>query len=221
MTLNIRSLIRHIITKAVDRLVGEARADDSFVSAVSRGAGEHVEVDYEDLARAMDASEVARHFEASDLVEHMNIDADDVARELDMSDLASNIDMSDLASNIDMSDLAEHVDTDDIEVTCDPAEVAEAMGDISDKVVQHLDYGELAKKLSPLEALAASQEGVEAQLVGADEVRTLSATLLDAAVDRLLTLANKAVEEDLAHEHVEVVEGNGQAGPGFVQDGVT
>ena len=212
MTLNIRSLIRHIITKAVDRLVGEARADDSFVSAVSRGAGEHVEVDYEDLARAMDASEVARHFEASDLVEHMNIDADDVARELDMSDLAS---------NIDMSDLAEHVDTDDIEVTCDPAEVAEAMGDISDKVVQHLDYGELAKKLSPLEALAASQEGVEAQLVGADEVRTLSATLLDAAVDRLLTLANKAVEEDLAHEHVEVVEGNGQAGPGFVQDGVT
>ena len=184
--MSIKTLVHHVIDKAVDRIVTQVNEFDDellkrLAQKISPGAiGEYIDVDYEDLAQAMDAAKVARHVEVDteDIARHLDIDITEVANHLDTSDIAECLDTSDIADYIDLSDLAEHI-----------------------------DYAVLAKSLNPMDALAASQDGTDpVQVVERLNLDSIAGKLLDAAVDRLLILANKSVEEDLAIEQAKTQE---------------
>lgn len=211
--MNIKSLIKHVIDKAVDRLVGEAEGD-TFVATVAGKINlavlsEHVDVDYDDLANAISYNELAEEvsmyelaseIDTGDLVEHLDVDVEDVARNMSVRDVAAEVDHERLADHFATEDIAQHFGEDDI---------AEAMGDISPRVAEHIDYAKLAKNLNPMEALAASQDGAEAEQERSRlNLDALAGKMVDAAVDKLLNLANKQVEVELAHEQA-TAEGNG------------
>jgi hypothetical protein len=248
MELNIRSLVRHVIDTAVGRIVTRVEQEDSDlltrlatkINFAHLGAhvASHLNVDYHDLSRemdyaevaeAIDAEELAQYIELSDLAgeintadlgEYLEINAETVADCIRVENVARYIDIPAVAESIDMGDLC-----DSVVDNFDYAELAQYLGINAKTVAEHLDYGEVAKRISPLDALAASQEGLpETPAVVEPDLTNLSGKLLDAAVNKLLTIANRVVEEDEADgQRDEQVkhEGNGQSGPAFVAQGVT
>ena len=175
--MKIKTLVTHVIDRAIDKVVQHVQQeDDSLLIRLAAKInpatlGEHIDVDYEDLAQAMDAAKVARHVE------------------VDTEDLAECLDTSDIADYIDLEGLAEYINV--------PAR----------DVAEHIDYAVLAKSLNPMDALAASQDGTDpVQVVERLNLDSIAGKLLDAAVDRLLILANKSVEEDLAIEQAKTQE---------------
>ena len=178
--MNIRTLINHIIDRAVDRLT-DTEAMEALAGAV---AGE---IDEEAIAGKLDLD-----FITDKVMDSIEVDSAAIAGEISLPDLAYELDTGEIAQSLDMGDLAEYVDTDD---------VIESIGDISESVARHLDYAKLAQNLNPMEALAASQDGKKPEPVVPErfELNGMAARLMDAAVNRLLFLANKKIEEDLAH----------------------
>ena len=217
--MNIKTLISYVVDETVRRLTKRIEEeDDSLVAAVGKSLnpadiGKHVDVAYVDLAQARDHNEVASHIDTNDIAEQIAVD-------IDASDVASHIEMYDLAGSIELSDLAEHFDASDIAGYVDEGAIVESMGDISEDVAEHIDYAKLAKNLSPLESLAASQKGTEEVVDPAERVKLdgLASKLLDAAVDKLLLLANKHVEEELAQERAEIEEAKVAACPNGQDD---
>ena len=195
--MKIKTLVTHVIDRAIDKVVQHVQQeDDSLLIRLAAKInpatlGEHIDVDYEDLAQAMDAAKVARHVEVDteDIARHLDIDITEVANHLDTSDIAECLDTSDIADYIDLEGLAEYINV--------PAR----------DVAEHIDYAVLAKSLNPMDALAASQDGTDpVQVVERLNLDSIAGKLLDAAVDRLLILANKSVEEDLAIEQAKTQE---------------
>lgn len=219
--MNIKTLVLHVIDRAVDRIADKVEQhDDELITRLARkfsGAqiGEHVEVDYEDLAQALDHEEIARNIRAADIAE---IVSEDISAE----DVADHLDLSDIAYNLNYDSLAEYLDSSEVAANLDHNAVAEEMGDISREVAEHIDYAKLAKNLNPLEAVSASQKGAETEDPSERlQLNGLAGKLMDAAVDKLLVLANKKVEEDLAVQQKLEQEGqeqpiNGQADGSFL-----
>jgi len=168
MDLNIKALVGHIIDKAITRLTDYAKEDSSFAEKVAGHVGSQV-----------DAETVAEHISYDSLAEGLNYT--DLGYEIDYSELASEVDTEALVEGLaDSSDLAREIGA---------LHTAEA-------IALHIDYGELAAKLSPVEALGAAQ-AKESEAALETAVEGLSGKLLDAAVNKLLTLANAQVEQDL------------------------
>jgi len=191
MDLNIRALVGHIIDTAITRLTDYAKNDASFAKSVAS----HVE-----------ACEVAENISVESLAQKLSYE--NLAYEIDYYNLASEIETSDvvdrLADNSDILEaIAECFSPEDIAGHVEACEVAEnidyallATNISPEAVAGHLDYRELATHLSPLEALGAAQsEEPKDTMIAA--VEGLSGKLLDAAVNKLLTLANLQVEKDL------------------------
>jgi hypothetical protein len=187
--MNIKNLVSHVIDRAVDRIT--AGVDDDLLDRLSRKLnlatlGEHVEVDYATLG------------------EHVEVDYDDLAGALDHDEIASYIDCGDLAGFIETSDIAESFDASDIAGELDASDIA---GELNfDRVAAYIDYKKLSECLQPMQTLSATAVDPTEGL----NLDSMAGKLLEAAVDKLLFLANKSVEEGLAHEQkTETEESNG------------
>ncbi|MAH47416.1 hypothetical protein CMI37_16450 [Candidatus Pacearchaeota archaeon] len=187
--MNLKALVAYVIDESVRRIVHRVEEkDDELVAKISQEVGKNIEVDYTYLVQCLDWGRVADEIDLAEIAEHFP--THDLAREIDLSDLAYSLDCGDIAEHISESDVAENMD---------PEGVADAMGDISPAVAAHLNYKKLAEALNPQEALAAMAPGEEGQ---AERLKldTLAGKMVDQAVDKLLGLACKLVEEEMAHE---------------------
>lgn len=192
--MNIKNLVSHVIDRAVDRIT--TGVDDELLDRLSRKLnlatlGEHVEVDYDKLAGALDNDGIASCINLSEI-------------EVDLQDIAYNIDCSDLAGFIETSDIAESFDARDIADEFDASDIAEELN--FERVAAHIDYKKLSECLQPMQTLSATAVDTTEGL----NLDSMAGKLLEAAVDKLLFLANKSVEEGLAHEQkTETEESNG------------
>jgi hypothetical protein len=209
--MNIKTLVTHVIDRAIDKVVLHVQQeDDSLLTRLAAKInlallGEHVGVDYEDLATALDYNAISDEISLVELASEINMT--ELSQEIDMTDIARGVDLADLAGELDLSGLSEQFDLSDLTREIDPEDIAEHISIKPRDVAEHIDYAELAKNLNPMEALAATGSGVNpAQDLARLNLDSIAGKLLDAAVDRLLIAANKSVEEDLASAQVEAQE---------------
>ena len=119
--------------------------------------------------------------------------AREIAEDIDLDDVAERIDVGRVAENVDVEEIAEHIEVSDVAGYLDFSELAGELDHTA--VALHVDYKALAAALDPLETLAATPTAPEAKV---EEPKALTGRLLEAAVDKLLELANRHIEEDLA-----------------------
>ena len=172
--MKIKTLVTHVIDRAIDKVVQHVHAeDDSLLIRLAAKInpatlGEHIDVDYEDLAQAMDAAKVARHVE---------VDTEDLAECLDTSDIADYIDLEGLAEyiNVPARDVAEHIDYAELAKQLDPLEslAASQGGAAPAEAMSRMDLDSAASKLLDLavdKLLDLANKSVESDL--AEEERT-------------------------------------------------
>ena len=204
--MNIKNLVSHVIDRAVDRIT--TGVDDELLDRLSRklnlaALGEHIEVEYSDLAQELDYADLAHEIDKSEIADRVEVDPEEVAYALSTSEVARHLDTEEVARHLDCSAVAGYLDCSD---------VAAEIGDISENVAAYLDYSKLAEHLNPMKTLASTRDGEQdlEGVVGRLNLDSIAEKLLDAAVDKLLFLANKSVEEGLAHEQkTETEESNG------------
>ena len=218
--MNIKSLVRHVINKAVDRIVVNAGGAEAVVAEVTATAMSELEVDYDELAGHVDLEELevdyetlAGSVEVEALAQQLDLrdvagalDLDDVAGCLDSEDIAGYVDLDNLVYHLDYDRLRENIDTDDITDAVinnlDRESIAQHVNIKAEEVAQHINYAELSKQLSPMEALAGTGGEEGADPTERLQLDGIAGKLLDTAVDKLLMLANRQIEEDQAHAEV-------------------
>ena len=190
-------LIKRILETAVERLLTLVTPQEVKGLAVERlvalGPSAAEGINYEDLVEGINYADLAAEVSYPDLAS----DLDYGEIEVDWGALASNLDYNDLAGALDYGDLAGEINYAALVRTLEYDDLAGVLDYdlLGERAAASLDYGRLAEALRRTGTVSGATPSVAPSAATPSEVTALSARLIDAAVERLLLLADESIRD--------------------------